>query len=429
MARRRGRLLRLLFILILLLGGAALVVPLIPLSPLKRPVELRLSRAFGRDVTVDSVRLSFIPSPHLSLSDMTVHEDPQFGEGSVLKAEHAHADLNIMQFVRTRRIAVESLELKSPQITLVKNSSGAWNWTTLGSQAPARSSVSAVLSTVITRSFTSLSTLISPGDVPDAAFKKLRIENADVKLVDHTSQKKESLYKDITLDVALSPDAEVSTARKIKGELKVNSEENAGGEPFITTLPLDIRIDSSDGSLLSVTGSVGPGAIEARNVSIGAFTITGDLHAAKGTPFTATGQMSIEQMTLRPINLSERVAGAFKLDQIGDMRPGTEINRIDTDFEIEQGVVRTPGVRIQQLDGLGDATAENGSFKIESALSLDYSATVMLSPEATARVKSISTTLGILVTVLETNNRLSVPLNISGDVRKPEIQVDVSRIL
>jgi hypothetical protein len=134
-------------------------------------------------------------------------------------------------------------------------------------------------------------------------------------------------------------------------------------------------------------------------------------------------------MTLRPINLSERVAGAFKLDQIGDMRPGTEINRIDTDFEIEQGVVRTPGVRIQQLDGLGDATAENGSFKIESALSLDYSATVMLSPEATARVKSISTTLGILVTVLETNNRLSVPLNISGDVRKPEIQVDVSRIL
>jgi hypothetical protein len=83
---------------------------------------------------------------------------------------------------------------------------------------------------------------------------------------------------------------------------------------------------------------------------------------------------------------------------------------------------------MQELDGLGDATAPTGSFKIEAALTVNYIATVTLSAEATSRVKSSSTMLGIVVTVLETNNRLSVPININGDVRKPEIQVDVSRI-
>jgi len=40
----------------------------------------------------------------------------------------------------------------------------------------------------------------------------------------------------------------------------------------------------------------------------------------------------------------------------------------------------------------------------------------------------LSPALGLVVTILETNNRVSVPINVSGDVRNPEVQVDVSRI-
>ena len=59
---------------------------------------------------------------------------------------------------------------------------------------------------------------------------------------------------------------------------------------------------------------------------------------------------------------------------------------------------------------------------------MNYQATLTMSTDATARVKAISPIVGMLVTILETDNRISVPINISGDVRKPEIQVDVSRI-
>ncbi|MFY9573045.1 MAG: hypothetical protein WAV20_16725, partial [Blastocatellia bacterium] len=138
--------------------------------------------------------------------------------------------------------------------------------------------------------------------------------------------------------------------------------------------------------------------------------------------------ISATDMFIRTINLSEQVARSLKVDQIGDMTEGTGISSLETDFQIVQGAFNTTALKIQQLDGLGDATSNSGSFQIEAALTVNYTANLNLTPEATSRVKSISPMLGMLVTILETSNRLSVPINIRGDVRKPEIQVDVNRI-
>jgi hypothetical protein len=212
-----------------------------------------------------------------------------------------------------------------------------------------------------------------------------------------------------------------------KGELTVQSEEDGEAALFKTTLPFDLQIDRG-ASALSIGGSVGPGPIETKNLDVGAFNITGNIHSERGVPLTGSGQMSANQMFIRTINLSEQVSRALKVDQIGDMSPGTVIASLETDFQISKGTINTPGLRIQQLDGLGDATTQNGSFKIESALTVNYSATLIMSADATSRVKSIGPMVGILVTILETNDRISVPININGDVRKPEIQVDVSRI-
>ena len=177
-----------------------------------------------------------------------------------------------------------------------------------------------------------------------------------------------------------------------------------------------------------MSGSIGPGPIETRNIGIGAFAINGEIDSNRNEPLTGNGQMSANDLDIHTVNLSERVARALKLDQIGDMSPGTTVATLETDFQVSQGTVHTTGLRIQQLDGLGDATAPNGSFKIESVLIVNYAATVVLSSEATSRVKSGSPTLGLVVTILESNNRVSVPINVSGDVRNPEVQVDVSRI-
>ena len=128
------------------------------------------------------------------------------------------------------------------------------------------------------------------------------------------------------------------------------------------------------------------------------------------------------------IDGSGSMAGALRIAQVGDMNKGTVLGSLETDFQLGDNVVNTQNLRIQQLDGLGDATANQGWFKIESALTLNYVATVVLSPDATSEVKKSSPIIGFVATILENNNRVSVPVNITGDARNPQVQVDVSRI-
>jgi hypothetical protein len=428
MAKLRGCFPKLL-LLIVIIGAAAAAVPLLPISPLKDAVELKLSDTLGRKVSIESVRLSVITGPYLTLTGMTAQEDPEFGQSVFLKASEVRARLDLVKSLRTRQIVLDTITLKSPQIDLVKNPNGVWSWTTLGK----RRSEQAIVSRLVSEAVTALSILSFPpeGSLSTQAFRGIKIDGASVKLRDHSGAKPlEVLYKNISLNASLTQNAdEVSGASsQARGELVLQSEEDGEADTFKATLPFDLKIYGRGASALSVSGSIGPGPIETKNVRIGAIAVNGEISSNRDTPLTGKGHMSITDLVIPTVNLSERVAYALKLDQIGDMSPGTAVASLDTDFQISNGTVNTPGLRMQQVDGLGDATVETGSFKIESALTVNYAATIILSPEATSRVKSMSSAVGMLVTIFETNNQLSVPINITGDLRNPDVQVDVSRI-
>lgn len=412
MPKPRRRFLRLVLILIVIVVAAVALAPLLPLSPLKSEVEARLSEMLGRKVVIDSVQITLITGPSLKVRGMTAQEDVAFGGGVFLKSDEARADLDLIQYLRNRRLEIKALSFKSPQINLVKNSDGIWSWTSLGKKSP--------ISTVSRLTGMAVGALLA-GGISTVRLNKLRVENASVKLIDRTGAGPlETLYKHIELDALITPGGQ------IKGELTAQSREDGEADVLKATLPFDLRVGGS--SPFAISGTVGPGPLETKNLSVGDLSIIGELHTDPNVPLSGGGQISITQMFIPTVNLSEQVASALKVDQIGDMSPGTRIASLETDFEISRSTFNTSGLQIQDLDGLGDARAENGSFQIQSALTVNYAATINLSPEATARVKSISPLLGLLVTVLESNNRISVPLNIKGDIRKPDIQVDVSRI-
>jgi len=414
-------------LLIVIIVVAAAAAPLVSLSPLKGEVAARLSDSLGRSVTVDSVRLKLIGGPYLDLAGMTVHEDPQFGDGVFLKANKVRAGLDVMSYLRTRQIVINSIAMESPQIDLVKNNNGVWSWTTLGKKPQPQSTSSALLHSVISQ--LPILSLALAGDVSTTALRTIKIDNGTVRLIDRTeSASSEASYKNISLNASIAPYADGETrGTEVKGDLLAASEKTDEADSLKATLPFDLRI-VGDSSALMVSGSIGPGSIETKNLSIDSLGVDGQITSNKDTPLTGNGKISVTDLVIHTVNLSERVANALRLEQIGDMSPGTSVASLEADFRISQGVVTTTGLQAQQLDGLGDATAPNGSFRIDSALSVNYAATVVLSPEATARVKTVSPTLGLFVTILETNNRVSVPINISGDVRNPEVQVDVSRI-
>jgi hypothetical protein len=430
MARARRWFLRLFLVVVLIVVAVVVAAPLIPLSAFRPAVERKLSETLGRTVTVDSVRLNLVSGPYLTITGMTAREDPAFGDGVFLSSQEVRADLDIVQYLRTRHIVIEAMTVKSPQIHLVKSAAGAWSWTTIG-RRPTQSTVAPSSLIRAIRDPASSSLFQLAGDSSAVTFRKMTAENALVMLTDRTtSDATQTFYKSVSLSVHLAPGGtgDSGPVTEVKGEFSAQSEEDGQAELFRAVLPVDLRMERIAPSTLSVSGSIGPGPLETKNISIAAFALNGQISAERGAPLVGSGRLAAQAMLIHPINLSAKVAEALKINQIGDMSPGTSVGDLETDFQMAQGLVTTTGLHIKEIDGLGDATARNGSFKIGSALTVSYAATITLAVDATSRLKSASTMLGLLATVFETDNRLSVPINIKGDVRKPEIHVDVSRI-
>ena len=416
-----------LLLLLVIAVIAAIAISFVPLSPLKTPVEQKLSRTLGRNVTVDSVRLILLPRPHLLIKGLTAKEDPAFGEGVFIRAQEVQAGIDFIEYVRGRQLAINSLSLSSPQIGLSRSREGMWSWTSLGKRT-AFGSIDQSLSPSAA-SLASFLPLASVGPI-ESTIKEIRIQNASVELRDQSESTPErTLYRNISLTATLTPQngSNGQHGTEAIGNLVVESIADGEADSLKATLPFKISYQTDNQSLV-VSGSVGPGPFETQSIGIGEFAIDGEINSAQSAPLTGKGKLSATDLEIHTTNLSEKVAGALKIDQIGDMNPGTSVARLETDFQISQGTVQTTGLRIQQLDGLGDANAPTGSFKIDNSLVLNYTATIVLTPEATSRVKSISPMLGLAVTILETNNRASVPLNVTGDIRNPNIRVDVSRI-
>ena len=421
---------RFLLFVIILVVAAILLAPLIPLTPLKPAVEARLSNMLGRKVAVTSLRLNVLGGPYLTINGMTAREDPAFGEGDFLKADEVKADFALTEYLLKRQVVIDGIIIKSPRFTFIKNASGAWSWTTIGQ----REALSAMRD--YRSAFEGSPTLFAAASLfaerqAGATFKNIQVENGSVKLIDKSGGQPESLYNNIDLRASVVPATDApQTTSHVTGNVKTASDASDGSEIMKTEMPFDLKIDRGATSGLSVQGSVGPGPLETKSFTARSFKLDGQIHAEQQatSAISGSGQISSTEMFIPGVNLSEQVAGALRIGQVGDMNTGTVLGSLETDFQLGQNVVNTQNLRIQQLDGLGDATANQGWFKIESALTLNYIATVVLSPDATSQVKKSSPLIGMIATILENNNRVSVPVNITGDARNPQIQVDVSRI-
>jgi len=121
-------------LVLIVIASAIALAPLVPLGSLKPEVEARLSEFFNREVEVGSMRLSLLGGPWLTLRRVEIEMSPEFGGGGLLEAGKVSANLAALPLLGGD-VRIESLKFDSPRITLVRNSGGAWNWTTIGEPA------------------------------------------------------------------------------------------------------------------------------------------------------------------------------------------------------------------------------------------------------------------------------------------------------
>jgi hypothetical protein len=102
------------------------VVPGINVNRYKLSVGDALSRALGRQVTVQGVSIQTFPQPGLLLSGLVVADDPEISAEPMLRADEVLATIRVTSLWRGR-LEIASLKLKYPSLNLVRTNHGRWN--------------------------------------------------------------------------------------------------------------------------------------------------------------------------------------------------------------------------------------------------------------------------------------------------------------
>src|SRR5438105_1060481 len=105
-------------ILLLVLVVVVLLPFMIDGNTFKPQIESAAEKALGRKLTLGNIRLSIF-SGGVSVDNITIAEDPQFGAGPFLTAKSLAVGVEMMPLILSRQIHVTNVTITQPQATLL----------------------------------------------------------------------------------------------------------------------------------------------------------------------------------------------------------------------------------------------------------------------------------------------------------------------
>jgi hypothetical protein len=116
---------------VLLLIAALLAAPLLfNINNYRGQIVSQLEERLGRKVDLGTLSLRVFPSIRVVVDQAAIGEDPQFAQGDFVKAKSIRLQMGLGRLLRGIP-QVEGIELVEPDVTLIKEKSGKWNWGTL----------------------------------------------------------------------------------------------------------------------------------------------------------------------------------------------------------------------------------------------------------------------------------------------------------
>ncbi|HMC29868.1 MAG TPA: AsmA family protein [Candidatus Angelobacter sp.] len=112
-----------------------LIVVLVPLfinvDSFRPELEKKLSTALNRNVQIGKLDASIL-SGGASASQISIADDPAFNKGPFLRASSVKVGVELLPLIFHKQLKVTSITVQKPEITLLKNAAGKWNYSTLG---------------------------------------------------------------------------------------------------------------------------------------------------------------------------------------------------------------------------------------------------------------------------------------------------------
>jgi len=212
-----------------------LVVPfLIPVNQFRPTIEEKASAALGRKVELGNLCLSLL-SGSLSADNVSIGDDPKFSTSPFLTAKSLSVGVEIMPLIFSKTLNVTGVTIDTPQVTLLRNPAGLWNYSSLGGSA-AKSKE-------------------SPNAATDVSVKKFELKNGSI-IVGSTNSQKRSTYDHVNVtasDVSLISKFPVTVTADLPGggKFKLNGTFGPVDEVDAALTPLDAKLNITSLNLAS----------------------------------------------------------------------------------------------------------------------------------------------------------------------------------
>jgi AsmA protein len=245
--------LRTVLIIVGILIVLVLVAPfLIPVNQFRPTLEEKASAALGRKVQVGNLSLSLL-SGSLSAENLAIGDDPKFSPSPFLTAKSLKVGVEIMPLIFSKAVNVTGITIDSPQVTLLRNTAGRWNYSSLGSSSAPTTPASPANPPAASA---------SPSSSPTAfSVKKLDLKDGSI-VVGSTNSQKQSKYDHVNVtasDVSLTSKFPVTVSADLPAGGKFKLDGNVGPLDQIdaSLTPLDAKLHVSSLNLTS-TGFLDP---------------------------------------------------------------------------------------------------------------------------------------------------------------------------
>ncbi|MGA2880328.1 MAG: AsmA family protein [Bryobacteraceae bacterium] len=295
-----------------------------------RPLlETKLTKALGRPVKLGELKLSLL-SGGVTASEISIGDDAKFSPGAFLSAQSFSVGVELPALIFSRQLHVKSVAIDQPDITLLEDPTGAWNFSTLGSGAKITAPSA------------------SPGATSDSALdlsvKVLNVTNGKIVLARTQSRMKPEVFEKVDMQV----------------------QDFAADAVF----PFSLSANGSGGAILKLVGKAGPlNAADASATPLEATINVTHLDLARSGFLPATGFAGLVSLNgdVSSTGTQAHIKGNFQADQLVLARRGTPAKRqVSFDFDLQHDMQKHAGTLDRGALHIGAALASlTGTYNRE----------------------------------------------------------------
>ncbi len=321
-----------------------LILPsLIDANRYKPEIQAKLGTALGRNVQIGNIKLSIF-SGGVVVDDVAISDDPAFSHSQFLAAKELTVGVHLIPLIFSKQLEIESITIKDPQVTLLRNNAGVWNYSSMGGGA----------------SKTEAKTPSSPSSANSLSVGKIEITNGKISVGTVGSRAKPLVYQEVNLTVTdlsytsqfpfkLSAKDPGNGALKLEGKAGPIDQTDASLTPLNATIDVQHLDIATFGGLAS--GSAGIAGLVDFN---GSLTSDGKQMSSKGTVKTTKLKLSAAGApSTVPVNVDydtdyqlKSQSGVLKQ---GDIHVGKALARLTGTYNIAG---ETPTVQLK-MNGQG----------------------------------------------------------------------------